>query len=655
MTEFTELRLNPEQKEAVEWCEGHELVLAGAGSGKTRVLAAKIAHLVRSEHIPPGRILAVTFTNKAAGEMLGRVRSIVGENLHGMQVSTFHSWGLRFLMRSRQSLSRMGYPRNFTVFDRGDCRSVVKKLAREMGIETRSYGEIAEDISKAYAGCDPRTLEADMDENLRGIYDRYRGALKAQGALDFDDLMILPLHLLASDGEILLRERMNTDWILVDEYQDVNAPQYNLLKLLVGPRGRIMAVGDPDQSIYGWRGADVSLILRFEEDFPGARIVILDRNYRSTANILKAANSVISHNFARREKNLRTEQPEGAPVRLLLARSDKDEAEFLAGEIECLVNDGYDYGDISVLYRMNALSRTYEQALLEHGVPYRIVRGVAYYERKEVKDVLAMLRLAVSPRDAVSLERIANVPPKGLGKKAVEAMASYLALAEGEPSEVWNGVCASPPLKGKAGEGAKRLASVMAAINREDSLKGAIDYILYNGDYAGYIREEFPEDCVERLENIQEFASLAPDSGDIAEALAEAALFTDQETLEAGESKVNLLTLHAAKGLEFPVVFMTGMEEGIFPASRAADSERFMMDAGPMEEERRLCYVGMTRARERLYMSGAASRLIFGGFKRAPFSRFIRELPDGTEIDDRTMSGGGHDVYRSGHGRIWRW
>jgi DNA helicase-2/ATP-dependent DNA helicase PcrA len=641
--------LNPAQESAVTWCGGHELILAGAGSGKTRVLASKIAHLINEKKIFPHRILAMTFTNKAAREMLERVKSMVGAELHGMQVSTFHSWGLRFLQRNRDSLTRLGYPGSFVVFDRSDCRSLVKKIARELDSPSREYGEIMEAISRAYAGCNPRTLEIDADENLREIYEKYRSALKLQGGLDFDDLMILPLHLMSSDEAILETARSQVDWVLVDEYQDVNTPQYLLLKLLVGESGRIMAVGDPDQSIYGWRGADMSLILRFEEDFPGARVVVLDQNYRSTGSILEAANSVIKKNFVRREKNLWTSSEGGPPVNLLLARNDVEESEFVAGEIERLVSDDCDYGDISILYRMNALSRGYEQALLERGVPYRIVRGTSYYERKEIKDVISMLRLAVNPKDAASLERIANVPVRGLGKKAVSELTRYLSLAEGEPADVWNEMANSPPLKGRATPGAARLAEVMSGIIVEKTLKSAVDYILYNGGYDSYIKEEFPDDWEERLENIQEIASIMPGEGNIADALAEVAIFTDQETPDGEESRVNLMTLHAAKGLEFPIVFIVGLEEGIFPGARALE------EPDAIEEERRLCYVGMTRARKRLYMSGVASRLIFGAIRRSPFSRFVRELPGTVMMDDRTKRGGGTDVYRGAHRRNWRW
>jgi DNA helicase-2/ATP-dependent DNA helicase PcrA len=638
------LRLNPSQTEAVEWCDGHELVLAGAGSGKTRVLAAKIAYLINEKRVRPHRILAVTFTNKAASEMLERVNSLVGSELRGMQISTFHSFGLYFLRRNGDALGSLGYPKNVSVFDRGDCKAIIRRLLRENDAPKYSdYGDRdfspLEVFSRAYAGCDPATLEPDIKERWRGLYDRYRAELASQGGLDFDDLMILPLHILMTREDILDEWRSRYEWVLVDEYQDVNRPQYLLLKLLVGNSSRIMAVGDPDQSIYGWRGSDMSLILRFGEDFHGARVLVLDQNYRSTANILEAANSVISRNENRPEKNLRTDSGEGHPIKVVKTMNDIGESEFIAKEIENLTLDGYRYGDISILYRMNALSRKYEETMLEHGIPYRIVRGVAFYERAEVKDIISVMRLSTNPRDRVSLDRIANIPPRGLGKKSVAEIAEYLAESEGEPGEIWAGMLRRPPLRGKAAAGASGLAGVMAGVCRSETLESAVNYILYNCGYSDYIYEKYPNDCEERLENAQELISVASGEGSVAEALAEVALFSDQRSLDSGGACVNLLTLHAAKGLEFPVVFMPGLEEGIFPTSRA------QYDPDAMEEERRLCYVGMTRARERLYMSGAMSRFIFGEYRREPFSRFFGELPDAVEIDDRTKKGGGFFVH----------
>jgi DNA helicase-2/ATP-dependent DNA helicase PcrA len=651
MSHIKQSALNKRQAEAVEWCDGPQLILAGAGSGKTRVLAAKIAHLVKEKSVAPHRILALTFTNKAAREMLERVQSMVGQELHGMQVSTFHSWGLRFLYRNARLLSEMGYPLPFVIFDRGDCRTLVKRIVKELGYDARGFdvGYFMDVISKAKAGCDPVSLEPDIDERWRSLYQKYSAELKRQGALDFDDLIALPLHLLSARMDVLERERSYVEWILVDEYQDVNAQQYLLLSLLSGSSGRVMVVGDPDQSIYGWRGADMSIILRFEEDFPGAQVVVLDQNYRSTGNILGAANFVIRNNEGRPDKNLWTASEEGADVRVLLARNDDEETRFMTGEIERLVaENGYRYGEIAILYRMNALSRGYEQSLLENGIPYRIVRGVSFYERREVKDVLSMLRLAVNPKDAVSCERIANVPPRGLGKKGIADLAAYLAAAAGEPESLWSEMRDNPPFKGKARSGALELAKRMLGILKAGTMERAVDFILYNCDYEDYLRDEFPEDWEERADNIRELLSIMPE-GDIAEALAQAALFTDQETDQGSGDRVNLLTMHAAKGLEYPVVFLAGFEEGVFPGAKS------IISPDGIEEERRLCYVGMTRARERLYMSGVMSRLLFGSFQRSPFSRFIGELPDkGVTVDDRTKGSGGN-AYGSGNRRRWGW
>ena len=651
MTEFG--ALNDRQREAVEACDGHELVLAGAGSGKTRVLTVKIAHLVRDQGVAPWRIMAVTFTNKAAREMLGRVTGMVGDNLRGMQVSTFHSWGLRFLRRHRNFLAELGYPADFVIFDRADCRSLIKHILKEHDFEARDAGSVIDGVSRAYAACDPLTLDAEIDERLRGTYEAYRASLKSQGALDFDDLMILPLHLLMRDPALLSDERGGVEWILVDEYQDVNRPQHTLLKLLAGNTNRVMAVGDPDQSIYGWRGADMSLIMNFERDFPKARVFVLDQNYRSAGSILEAANEVIRNNLNRREKNLWTSAEKGAQVTLVKCMNEVGESEFIADEIERLVSGNagkrYDYGDICVLYRINALSRVYEQSMLERGIPYRVVRGTSFYERREIKDVLAMLRLSVNPKDTTSLERVANIPPRGLGKKSVSQIAAFLREAEGEPDEIWEGIGPGARLKGRAAEGAADMSRVMRKIRAASNLKEAVDCVLYDAGYADWLMGEYHEDYAERLENVQELVSIMPEGGSIADGLAEAAIYTDQET--AGEGpQVNLLTLHASKGLEFPVVFVAGMEEGVFPASRALEED----DEG-IEEERRLCYVGMTRARERLYLSGAKKRRLFGHDKISGFSRFTDELPDTVRTDDSTARWEGSYVFGGNHRRNWRW
>ena len=651
---MTELAaLNDRQREAVEACDGHELVLAGAGSGKTRVLTVKIAHLVRGLGVAPKRIMAVTFTNKAAREMLGRVTGMVGENLRGMQVSTFHSWGLRFLRRHRNVLSELGYPADFVIFDRADCRSLIKQILKEHDFEARDAGAVIEGVSRAYANCDPRALSVKIDERLRGVYETYRASLKSQGALDFDDLMILPLHLMMRDPALLSEERGRVEWILVDEYQDVNKPQHTLLKLLAGDTNRVMAVGDPDQSIYGWRGADMSLIMNFERDFPNARVFVLDQNYRSAGSILEAANEVIKNNFNRREKNLWTSAEKGARVTLVKCVNEVGESEFVADEIERLVagraGRQYDYGDICVLYRINALSRVYEQSLLERGIPYRVVRGTSFYERREIKDMLAMLRLAVNPKDEVSLERVANIPPRGLGKKSVSQIAAFLRDAEGGPDEIWDGLVRGACLKGRAADGAADMSRVMRGIRAASNMEEAVDYALRDAGYADWLMGAYHDDYAERLENVRELVSIMPEGGSIADGLAEAAIYTDQETAGDGPH-VNLLTLHASKGLEFPVVFVAGMEEGIFPSSRAVEG-----GDDYIEEERRLCYVGMTRARERLYLSGAQKRRLFGHDTMSKFSRFTGELPDTVRMDDRTARGEGSYVFGGNHGRNWRW
>lgn len=643
--------LNERQAEAVVYCDGPELVLAGAGSGKTRVLTSKIAYLIGRMGVPPYRIVALTFTNKAAHEMSDRVKALVGDDLHGMQVSTFHSYGLRYLRRTPGALAALGLPHTFSVFDRGDSKSLIHRAARALGIESKAGSDAAllDRVSRAKASRDPLTLEPAIDGQYRDLYELYERDLKTQGAIDFDDLMTLPLHVMLSDRDLLEQERGRVAWLLVDEYQDVNTPQYQLLRALSGDRGRIAVVGDPDQSIYGWRGADMSLILRFEHDFAGARVVILDQNYRSTGNILGAANAVISRNIDRYKKDLWTQSGNGERVHVLSARNDLDENKFIIDEIERLVGEGYRYGETAVLYRMNALSRGIEQAMLERGVPHRIVRGVSFYDRREVKDVISYLRLATNPRDRTSLERIANAPTRGLGKKGVETLSAALSLAAGTPQEIWSELAAHPPLKGKATAGAAELAKIMSDILRHDDIELAIGIILDSG-YREFLETEYQDDWPERIENVEEILSVVPEEGSIAEILAEIALFTDAEG-EDKEDAVNLLTLHAAKGLEFPVVFIIGLEENVFPSGRAIDSSE------DVEEERRLCYVGMTRARERLYLSNASSRMLFGSFQKNLPSRFLDELPLGAiEREDQT-GGIGYSGYVGGgtNRRRWRW
>ncbi|MDD4159795.1 MAG: 3'-5' exonuclease [Synergistaceae bacterium] len=646
--------LNPKQKEAVLFCDGHELVLAGAGSGKTRVLTSKIAYLIGAKKIAPWRILALTFTNKAAREMKSRVEALLGSGLSGVEVSTFHAYGLRFLHRYSDALMKLGYPKSFVIFDRGDTRNIVKKVLNQLDIDPRimDAGGAIELISRVKTESNPVTREPAIQARWLSLYQKYQQALISQGALDFDDLMVLPLHILATDREVRERERSRLDWILVDEYQDVNRPQYLLLRCLVDSGRKIMVVGDPDQSIYGWRGADMSMIMNFANDFKGAKIVVLDQNYRSTGKILEGANGVIQKNSDRHPKDLWTAEPSGEFIRVYRSRTDQDEAAWIAGHIESLRDDGYRYCEMAVLYRMNALSRGIEQALLERGIPYRVIRGLAFYERLEVKDVLSMLRLAVNPRDSVSLSRVANVPTRGVGKKSVSLLSEQLEKTAGmDASAVWSEMAKTGGgLKGKSGIGAKELAKNMLEILELSSdVHEAVRTVLYSQGYEAYLKANYPEDWEERAENVLEILSLVPEDGDIAQVLTEIPLFTDQDAPDDMEDRVNLLTLHAAKGLEFPAVFITGMEEGIFPSARSVEGE------SDLSEERRLCYVGMTRARERLFMSGSSSRLLFGGVQRNRTSRFIGEIPkSSTEIKDDT-AGGGYFADSRTDRRRWRW
>lgn len=646
--------LNPQQREAVAYTDGPLLVLAGAGSGKTRVLAHKVAYLVAAERALPQQILAVTFTNKAAKEMNSRISRLLGQDLKGMQVCTFHSYGLHFLYRNAKRLSRLGLSPSFVVFDRADCKNLVKRIVSEQNLDPERFeaGRVLESISHGKVNSDPKTMHpGDLEGQNLMLYEAYQKRLREQDAVDFDDLLLLPLHILSTDEEALESERARVRYCLVDEYQDVNRPQYLLLKRLVGPSGNIAVVGDPDQSIYQWRGADVSMILNFEHDFPKAKVVILSQNYRSTEMILGAANAVIRHNRNRKPKDLWTTRSGGESVRVLFAGDDEEEASFVASEIKKLRQRGYPYRETAVLYRVNALSRTYEKAFLERGIPYRVVRGVSFYERREVKDILAYMRLALNPFDEASLYRIGNVPVRGLGSRGLEALADWLSLhRELEPRSLWEGLAESgAELKGKAAAGAKTLALHMREIlERSNNVGAVIDYVLDSVGYADYLRRHDPKDWEERLENVRELLSVAGSSGGLAEMLAEVALFTDMDLPDEGEDRVNLLTLHAAKGLEFPVVFLVGLEEGLCP------HERSIEEASDVEEERRLCYVGMTRAKEMLYLSCANSRLLFGMRGHREPSRFLDEIPDEYKILDDRREEEGYVSYRP-HRRRWGW
>ena len=633
--------LSEVQQSAVMYTDGHLLVLAGAGSGKTRVLTHKIAWLVEEKITNPENILAVTFTNKAAGEMKTRINTLLeGKNSAKIQAGTFHSYGLRFLFRYlNQAKEITGLKEGFTVFSRNDSQDLLKQLMKEMNFPSNSsVADISNIISRDYMTWSPAQHDSLItDESIFKLSKEYRKKLRELNAVDFDDLMILPLEILKTDINLRHHEQNKIKWLLVDEYQDVNKPQYLLLRYLVGHDCIINVVGDPDQSIYGWRGAEIGMILNFESDFNGAKTIVLDENYRSTGNILSASNSLIRNNSRRLKKNLHTAKGNGEKIYELIASSDYEETEFIAEEIDrlCRVYN-YDYSDIAILYRQNALSRVYEQKFLEEKIPYKIIRGLSFYDRMEVRDVLSILRFALNPLDFAALERLAGFAIKGMGSKKCQDFENWLSEQHDKtPSEIWSSVLGGLyPLKGQVGENVKNFASHMCAILNfsEKGIRPAVDYVLKEMHYEEYLKSKDPESYQDRIQNVKELKSVVPE-GNLTEALAETTLFTDADTdYDDNESAVGLLTLHASKGLEFPVVFIVGMEEDLFPHSRAKDDEE------ELEEERRLCYVGMTRAEERLYLTAAKTRRLYGGILEHDVSRFLYEIPERTKtIDDRAV------------------
>ncbi|MBQ3694326.1 MAG: UvrD-helicase domain-containing protein [Synergistaceae bacterium] len=635
-------QLSERQQEAVKYTDGPLLVLAGAGSGKTRVLTHKIAWLVEEEITKPQKIMAVTFTNKAAGEMRERINTLVsGESAKKIRAGTFHAYGLNFLFRHMKDIRDItGLNEGFSILDRTDSRDLMKAVMKELKFpeQDSTPAEALEIISRDYMTWTPRGHETLLNENYYKLAKEYRKALRTLNAVDFDDLMILPLEVMNNDSYIRDYERSRINWLLVDEYQDVNRPQYFLLRYLVGNDCTINVVGDPDQSIYGWRGAEIGMILNFENDFHGAKTIVLDENYRSTGNILKGSNALIRNNKKRLKKNLFTSRGDGEKIYTLIAQSDFQEADFIIHEIEKLRRThGYDYRNFAVLYRQNAMSRIYEQKFLEEQMPYRIIRGLAFYDRREVRDVLAILKLAVNPSDFSSLERAAGFAVKGLGPKSRAAFEQWLLEQkeqDDDPVHLWSLIAGGAwKAKGQAGEAMKNFATHMCAILdvADEGIKPAVDYVLEAMNYENYLKLFDPENWYERLQNVKELKSVVPD-GKLSETLAEAALFTDADTSDPDNNSdsVGLLTLHASKGLEFPVVFIVGMEEDIFPHSRSKEDEK------ELEEERRLCYVGMTRAEERLYLTAARRRRLYGGVQENSLSRFLFEIPDRCKnVDDR--------------------
>ena len=630
--------LNPEQKRAVETTEGPLLILAGAGSGKTKTLTHRIAYILETKKATPYNILAVTFTNKAAGEMRERTARLLGNNPENRNfipyLGTFHSICVRLL---RQDGERVGIPRNFVIWDEADRMAAIKQVCRKFSIDEKRFPPrlLTSLISSAKNELvSPAEFESTAGslpaaQTAAKVYPAYEKLLHDGSALDFDDLIGRTVLMLKDHPEIRQRWQKQFSYIMIDEYQDTNAAQYQLVKLLTGPQKNIAVVGDDWQSIYSWRGADFRNILNFEKDYPKCTVIKLEQNYRSTKSILDAAHNVISQNRQRSDKKLWTAADAGAPVQILPVTTERSEAETLVRRIKSAVDmRSKTYHDFAVLYRTNAQSRAIEEVFLHFGLPYRIVGGVRFYDRKEIKDIVAYLRLIYQPDDTASFARVVNVPTRAIGAKSLENF------------ELWrtgNGYSLSKALKNikdcenlapKARSGFIELADIVSSFQEQmNELTPAalIDGLVRRLDYLKFLDDGTPQGEA-RAENVRELLSVAAEYQDtgLDDFLEEVSLITDLERTNQNADAVTLMTLHAAKGLEFPVVFITGLEESIMPHSRA------LYDATELEEERRLMYVGMTRAREELYLTYAVERTLFGGRQHNPPSRFLADIDGAT-------------------------
>ena len=616
--------LNPQQREAVAAITGPVLILAGAGSGKTRVITHRVAHLVLDHGVDSARILAVTFTNKAAEQMRSRTETLLADRPLRASMSTFHSFCVRLL---RREAAAADLPPGFLIYDEDDQIAAVREAMRALDLSEKLHPPrrmLSRISARKNAG---RTDEDDESADLTGrVMERYREALRAAGAVDFDDLLLRAVELLERNEGVRASWRERFPFLLVDEYQDTNRSQYELVRLLAGQGGNLTVVGDEDQSIYSWRGADISNILDFERDFPGARVFRLEENYRSSQRILDAAGALVARNVRRKGKTLRAVKGMGDPVRLHEAMDEFQEASWVTEKIAAQRTGGR----VAVLFRMNAQSRLFEEGLLRHRLPYLVVGGVGFYERKEVKDVLAYLRLVQNPRDAVAFRRVVNVPPRGIGAKTVEEI-DRAAAARGEsPWEATVRLVDEAALPSRALVPLRQFREAVETLREEAPTRGLrllIERVLELSGYGAALAREDSLESQERLENLAELLSAAADyetreaAPSLAGFLDRAALLSETDRLR-DDVPVLLMTLHAAKGLEFESVFLVGLEEGLLPHSRSLAGE----DA--LEEERRLCYVGMTRAMERLHLSWARSRQVFGQRRITEPSRFLSEVPE---------------------------
>ncbi|MCY9660562.1 MULTISPECIES: DNA helicase PcrA [Paenibacillus] len=657
-------RLNPQQRKAVEAVDGPLLIMAGAGSGKTRVLTHRIAYLIGTRKAAPWSILALTFTNKAAREMQERVGKLVGGSGNDIWVSTFHSMCVRML---RRDISRIGFTSNFTILDSGDQLSVIKTCCKELNIDTKKYEPKTFQAAISTAKNElisPKQFEDKIGDYFDGltskIYTLYQKKLRSNNSLDFDDLIMATIHLFKEVPEVLDYYQNKFQYIHVDEYQDTNRAQYMLCQMIAAKHKRICVVGDSDQSIYRWRGADITNILNFENDYPDATSILLEQNYRSTSNILNAANKVIANNTGRKPKNLWTDKEGGAGIKLYQADTEHEEGYFITGEINKNKSKGKKFADHAILYRTNAQSRVIEEILIKSDIPYTIVGGVKFYDRKEIKDILAYLRLISNPNDDISLNRIVNVPKRGIGGTTMDKVAEmagrrgislFAMLEEIDVLEI----------NAKAKHALADFREMIDNLNRMVeylSVTELTEKVLELSQYRLEMQRENTIESKARLENIEEFLSVTMDfekrneDKSLISFLTDLALIADIDTLdkdqpEEEQDAVVLMTMHSAKGLEFPVVFIIGMEEGVFPHSRAfADNEE-------LEEERRLAYVGITRAEEELFLTCARMRTLFGRTAANAPSRFLQEIPP--ELLEKVSMGGaiGGGFSRGGRASSW--
>ena len=629
--------LNPAQREAVLKTEGPVLILAGAGSGKTRVLTTRIAHLMQDKGIHPSNILAITFTNKAATEMRERVEETIDSDVKDMWITTFHSCCVRIL---RKDINKIGYNRSFVIYDSPDQLTLVKDCLKELNLSDKVFEPktVINYISDAKDKLlNPQEYKA-MHRNdarmskIADVYTLYQDRLKRNSALDFDDLIIKTVELLKKEESVLAYYRNKFKYIMVDEYQDTSKAQYEFIKLLAQEHQNICVVGDDDQSIYGWRGADIRNILEFERDYTSVHVVKLEQNYRSTQVILDAANTVISNNIERKRKKLWSEQKEGEKIKIQVASDEMEEAEFVADTIGRMHRrENKDFKNFAVLYRANAQARAIEDALNRSQIPYNIYGGTKFYERKEIKDLVAYLRLLQNVQDDISLKRIINVPKRGIGLRTIEKIEDRASLKQESIFSVLLDIDTNSDISTKAKasiNGFVDLVGTLRVIKDAYSVSKLIEKVLDVTGYLDELEKDKSEEAQDRIDNLKEFISIAiefennSEEKDLETFLTNVAL-TSTESEDEENDKVSLMTIHTSKGLEFPVVFLVGMEEGLFPISRAVRS----MAESDIEEERRLCYVGITRAKEELYMTLTQKRTLYGKTNPSVASRFMEELP----------------------------